>query len=316
MKRIVLLACSVLIFATVFPTLAKVAPKNTKSQAVSSTDLLERAKKAYYNYDFEEASSLFSQYERAAGASQELAEEWENKTNIAMNAFERVQEIVVIDTIIVPRGAFYRAIKLPSSAGRIGRSADLKIKGQSDINEVSYINEDSDYLITPMEDESGNLTLLEHRLLLDGTWETLDALKGDFEKDGDYAFPFLSADGQTLYFANNGEGSMGGFDLFVAQKEPITGESLQPLNLGMPFNSPYDDLMMAIDEENGIGWWASDRNQPGGDITIFIYILDDIRKNYSSDNVNLKEFAIIPDFKSTWKEGDEEKYGKILSKVK
>ena len=222
---------------------------------------------------------------------------------------------MVIDSISLPRESFFEAVRLPKSSGKIGTPAELKLSKASESPEVGFINEDRDYFIIPEENEDGFLMLAEKRKLLDGSWESLDALEGNFEKEGDYAFPFLMGDGQTLYFANNGPGAMGGYDLFVVQKEPITGECLQPLNLGMPFNSPYDDFLIAIDEENGIGWWATDRNSPGEDVTIYIYIVDEVRKNYPSGTPNLKGLAKMSDFKSTWEEGKEESYQKILKSL-
>ena len=317
--KLILLIAGCVFFTQTLTVFATPKVTNTKSKnqvAANSGILLERGITAFNNYEFDEAADLFSQYRRSNGAKPEVAEEWEEKVNIASNAFDRVQQIVVLDSITIPRASFYKAIKLAASAGRIGRPADFKTNVKVNNTEVSFLNEDSDYLITAEENEDGELTLVEYRKLLDGSWEKLEALEGDFEKEGDYAFPFLSADGQTLYFANNGPGSMGGYDLFIAQKEPITGESLQPLNLGMPFNSPYDDIMMAIDEENGVGWWATDRNEPGGDLTVYVYIIDEIRKNYPSDTDNLEEYAKISNYKATWQEGKETEYRKILSKLK
>lgn len=289
---------------------AKVTNPQPASSANNTSANLNKAKEAFYNYNFNTAANLF----RQAGMNNK-EENWEGKARIAANAFERVQQIVVVDSLNVPRAAFYKAFRLPLSAGKIGRPAELGLKKVSDSEEVSYLSEDKDYLITAEANDEGELVLVENRKLLDGTWESMIALDGDFETDGDYAFPFLCGDGQTLYFANNGEGSMGGFDLFVVQKEPITGETLQPLNLGMPFNSPYDDLMITIDEENGIGWWATDRNDPEGDITVYVYILDEVRKNYPSDTPNLKSFARLDNYKDT-QEGHEEQVEQILKKIK
>ncbi len=58
--------------------------------------------------------------------------------------------------------------------------------------------------------------------------------------------PFFMSDGVTLYYANDGDESIGGYDIFISRK----GEDgfLQPQNIGMPYNSPYDDYMLAIDE--------------------------------------------------------------------
>lgn len=294
---------AVMLLASLSTFAAKPAAKNTKAKTDPAA-LFQRAVDAYMDYDFDEASDLMEEYREAAAKAKVAlnpeTELWETRINNAVNAFDRVQNIVVVDSINMPRATFFKAFRMAASAGKVGRPSELKIGTDSDNAEVSFVSEDGDYLLTSIQDESGDMRLVERHKLLDGKWETVEALTGDFEKDGDYVFPFLAGDGQTMYFANNGEESLGGYDLFVVTREPITGESLQPLNLGMPFNSPYDDLMIVIDEEKGMGWWATDRNSPGEDITVYRYILDDVRKNYPSDTENLKEFARLSNYRATW----------------
>lgn len=307
-----------MVFLTIY-SCQTVGAAKVKTKKVAPEELLQKGREAFFNYEFEEAADLFDEYEelqtKAKKPIDENLEEWRKQLNIATNAFGRVQRIVVIDSINMPRATFYKAYKLLNSAGMIGRVSDFKITGLN-TKEVGFINEDRDYFIFPENDSSGRLILKEYRTLLDGSVESMEALEGDFEQEGDYAYPFLCGDGLTLYFSNDGTETMGGYDLFVAQKEPISGESLQPLNLGMPFNSPYDDFMMAIDVERGLGWWATDRNSPGGDVTIYVYILDDLRKNYPADTEDLVNFAQIKDYKSTWEDGKEAIYEDILSIIK
>ncbi len=52
--------------------------------------------------------------------------------------------------------------------------------------------------------------------------------------------PFLSKDGQTLYFSSQGHTSMGGFDIFYASRK--NGGWSEPKNVGYPVNSTDDDL--------------------------------------------------------------------------
>lgn len=292
----------------------------SKAKKADPVEILKKGKEAFSNYEFEEAEDLFDEYKTLIAKSKQKPDEefetLESQLTIALNAFDRVQKIVVIDSISMPRDQFFSVINLMPSAGKIGNTDTFVLKNGPQSKELSFLNEDRDYLITSMPDADGFLNLIEYRQLLDGSWESLDALKGDFDLDGDYINPFLNGDGQTLYFANDGEGSMGGYDIFVAQKEPLTGESLQPLNIGMPFNSPYDDLMLAIDEERGIGWWVTDRNDPEGNVTIYVYLLDEVRKNYPSSTENLVDYARMRSYKATWESGEEPKYQQILNSLK
>lgn len=55
------------------------------------------------------------------------------------------------------------------------------------------------------------------------------------------------ADGVTIYYASDGEG-LGGYDIFVTRYNTNTDTYLVPENVGMPFNSPYNDYMYVIDD--------------------------------------------------------------------
>lgn len=280
------------------------ATKAKPKKVTDANSVLQQGREAFLNYNFEEAADHYDTYRslktKAKQPFDENFEVWEAQLDVALNAFDKVQKIVVVDSITVPASSFYKSYKLAQSAGEIAPSNTFKLKGVANSGEIGFLNEWKDYLITVSPNEDGDLRLIENRKLLDGSWESHEILEGNFEKSGDYAFPFMSGDGQTLYFANNGDESMGGFDLFVAQKEPLTDVVLQPLNLGMPFNSPYDDFMMAIDEENGLGWWATNRNsEDGSEITIYVYRLDAVRKNYPSDTPDLVKFARLDDYKAT-----------------
>ena len=316
MKRYIDTVALFLLLVTLFPGVS-LAKTKAKSGSSNAEEILEKGRQAFLRYDFEEASDLFDQYRNMkTKAKQELPEDFEEletKLEIATNAFDRVQKIEVIDSISMPRSSFVQSYRLSSSAGKIGYLEELEIKELTGEPELAFLSERGDYLINVTSDPEGYLRLRENNRLLDGSWESRETLTGDFEQSGNYLYPFMSSDGQTLYFANDGEESIGGLDIFVAQKDPISGEFLQPLNLGMPFNSPYDDFMMAIDEENGIGWWATDRNSPEGNVTIYVYLIDDIRKNYPSDTENLVDLALLEDYKSTWEEDNLENYKSKLS---
>ena len=122
-------------------------------------------------------------------------------------------------------------------------------------------------------------------------------------------------DGVTLYYASDGDESMGGYDIFVATRDASTGEYLLPQNIGMPFNSPHDDFMLAIDEENGVGWWATDRNLLGDKITIYVYVVNELRRNYDPDDETLLAKARLTDYRSTQNPADRDKYEGLLSAI-
>lgn len=320
-NKIILLSLATLLLIT-FEGQAK-----AKKKAPDPEEFLKLGREAFYDYRFDEASDFYEQYREAKSKAKQSPDEeldiWERELEIASNAFERVQKIVIVDSISVPRGIFFQNYKLASSAGSVGLINSIGEDIGINNNEISFISENRDYIITSVhkefKDSDGSYDqsiLMESRRLLDGSWESRETFNDMIEPDGDQAFPFMIGDGQTLYFANNGDGSMGGYDIFVAQKDPITGEYLQPLNVGMPFNSPYDDFLMAVDEETGIGWWATDRNSKDGEVTIYVYLIDEIRKNYPDDTDNLEDFAKIASYKKTWEGLDMKKINEAQTKIR
>ena len=71
----------------------------------------------------------------------------------------------------------------------------------------------------------------------------------------------------------------------------------------MPYNSPADDYMLAIDEVTGAGWWATDRNHIPGKVTIYLYVPTELRVNYSPDTPDLAQLARLSSIAATPKDG-------------
>lgn len=296
----------ILLFTLLFlvPSIAGAATKKKSSKpAVDPETVFEKGKEAFYNYDFEEAEEQFEEYQRLQEKKKKPVdpefEDLERQLGIASNAFDRVEKIVVIDSISVPADDFYKYYKISKSSGKLQKGKGGAVNLDLPENEFSFSNDSDDYFIWSEPGSEGFRSLKEGIRLISSDWIIEDIRFSEQEEGINYIFPFMSPDGQTLYFASDGPGSMGGYDLFVAQRDPISGEFKQPLNMGMPFNSPYDDLLMAVDEENGIGWWATDRNSGEGKITVYVYLLNDIRRNYPSDTENLVSLARLDDFKMT-----------------
>ena len=105
--------------------------------------------------------------------------------------------------------------------------------------------------------QDGLLKLFQ-RSMAGGEWDNVRPLEG-FDTNGNDNYPFMLSNGITLYFASDGEGSMGGYDIFRSNMNTETGQFYPPFNLGMPYNSEANDYMMAINE---VSAEAVDANLP------------------------------------------------------
>ena len=307
--------------AALCATLAFGAPKRPKAKAKpagpNAETLLTQARQAYLGYDFGEAASLAAQAKKKAPRDNdsilEEAEQLEQRSLLGRNFLGRVEKLQILDSIAVPREQFFKAYLLPPSAGSLGGAKELPFEADS----VSYVftNENGDYKIwAAPNDSTGYLKLNESIRLTDGKWHAPEELADLGNEDSDQIFPFMMADGVTLYFAEDGPDSMGGYDIMVATRDASDGTFLQPQNLGMPYNSPYDDYLLAIDELNGVGWWATDRNQLGDMVTVYLFKVNDLRSNYDPDDEDIAGRARAYDWQST--QDPEEDYSELLETVR
>lgn len=329
-------------YAEALPTLleeAKAKPRNAALQHKAGTALLRTghpaearpylakgtndsriglAEIAFLEYDFDGADEHLDDYEsrlkrgrrKAAEPSPEV-ESLRERIERGRNMMERVEQLTVIDSTAIGRDDFFRIYRLSKAAGRIAGAESLPQGARAIADLPAFITEDGRTAIWSAADENENYTLTQSTRLDDGSWDEPQLLGEGLGEGGDAAYPFLMSDGVTLYFANDGENSLGGYDIFMTRNNGE--EYLQPQNIGMPYNSPYDDYMLAIDEESGIGWWATDRNRLGDSITIYRFIPREMRVNYPADTAGLARLAIISDFRATQQPGAD--YSGLLARA-
>lgn len=220
------------------------------------------------------------------------------------NMLERVEKIEVLDSITVDRATFFNAYMLSPTAGRIlPPDAVSRIGAGNTSSELStaYIPENNSEIIWAATDSTGLYRLYGADILDDGTVDHSAPLDNSLGDGGDARYPFLMPDGMTLYFAANGNGSLGGYDIFMTRRsEGDDGrEYFQPQNVGMPYNSPYDDYLLAIDEASGLGWWATDRNRIPDKVTIYIFAPSQMRVNADPSDPDIEALARLSDISLT-----------------
>lgn len=252
---------------------------------------------------------------------------------LEQNMLSHVEKILVVDSINVAKDAFLDSYRLRPSTGSLltGEEVENLLQGIGKPSmfagqpSTGFTNEYNDYLIWAQPDTTGYLRLAESVRLINGKWDaprfTSTLLNFGMEMPEDSAvnsnaaFPFMADDGQSLYFAADNDKSLGGFDIFLSRKDPSEGKYLIPLNLGMPFNSAYDDYMMVLDRQTGVGWWATDRNQLEDEVTIYIYVLTDERVNVEPDDENLHTYASLSGWESLLDEDQQAVREKYLADI-
>ncbi|MEA3317588.1 MAG: OmpA family protein, partial [Bacteroidota bacterium] len=96
---------------------------------------------------------------------------------------------------------------------------------------------------------------------------------------------FLSDDENKLYFSSEGHNSMGGYDIFVSEKNEA-GIWQDPKNLGYPINTPTDDVFYRNAKEEKQAFISSVRENGFGGIDIYrvIFLGDEKELQLFKDN--------------------------------
>lgn len=294
---------------------------------------LGAAEASYYMYDFEGARDYLDKYlakrskaeaerdNKFVGTASGEMTDWTDflsaRISLGRSMLDRVENIEIIDSINVPADGFFEFVRLAGSAGslvgmeeieKIVSREDMAALGVNDIMQPGFVTERGDEMIWVGSDSAGNSVMIESYRLADGSWDKpvkLFDYSGIFGNNvGSWVdYPFLLNDGVTLYFASDGDESLGQLDIFMTRRDE--NEFLQPSNIGMPYNSPFNDYLYAVDEETGAGWWVTDRNRVPDSVTIYTFIPKEIRENYPVDTPDLALRARVSSIADTWQEGKD-----------
>lgn len=211
------------------------------------------------------------------------------------------QKIFVIDSIVVDKDKVAENIPLPSDYGRLISYDDFFGKGTKS-GQYVFVNGFGDKCYYTELGNDSIQRLFTRDRLGDGWSEPkeLSEIDGNFH---DISFPFMSSDGQTLYFAGTSNEGLGKRDIYMAKYNAEEGSFFEPENIGLPFNSTDDDFLYVEADADRLAWFASSRRQPSGKACIYVFILPEQRKNYSGDDLpeaKLKSLASLIRIRETW----------------
>ena len=214
---------------------------------------------------------------------------------------QATEQVMIIDSLVLPKAQVLQAIRISSECGSIH---PLNTLVKEDKTNSSYFqNQLGDKRMYAMPNKNGKLRLVES-LLTANEWSAPTPLKGfDEDENDNLNYPFMLTDGITMYFAAENDESLGGYDIFMTRYDADNQQFLVPDNIGMPFNSPANDYLYAIDEFNNLGYFVSDRNQPVDSVCLYTFIPNDKRSIYNIDNIGeekLRSLAKINSIKDTW----------------
>ena len=79
---------------------------------------------------------------------------------------------------------------------------------------------------------------------------------------------YMAPDGKTMYFCSQGHTSIGGYDVFVSYRNEL-GLWDEPINMGYPINTSYDELYFSISANGKKAYFSSNRDGGKGGMDIY-----------------------------------------------
>jgi len=250
----------------------------------------------FSSYHFEKAAKAYSDYvdllleenqiERA-DSIQILIDRAER----AARMLSRCEDIQFIDSVVVDKKQFLDAYWMSQESGSL-HNINGNVFYENALQKKRYFS----------EKQPDNTRKLFSEIRLQGEWTDKRAIELPNDSMADNNFPFVLPDGLTLYFASTDKTSIGGYDLYLTRYHLNNETWLVPNQLAMPFNSIYNDYLLAIDEFHQIGYFASDRFQPENKVIVYTFIPNEELVFLETENeikrINRAQITAISD---TWK---------------
>lgn len=279
--------------------------KSAKRKYADSYFVLGRLNTILYDFDaavsdFESYSSQISK-QKEGEAEARRCDKALGEARAAQMMMRGVEKVNVIDSVVMDKRDFLSIYRLGKGAGTLqdyagffsveADSADERTVYRTELGNVIYYSDkrgDSLSLYKSQRDGAG--------------WTQGTLLPEPVTADGSQSYPYLLSDGLTIYYASTAEGGIGGYDIYVTTYNTDNDTYMQPQNVGMPFNSPFNDYMYVIDEQNDLGWFASDRYQPEGKVCVYVFVPNDTKLVYDPSELepaSLRQAASLKAFHDT-----------------
>ncbi len=266
-------------------------------------------------YKFDEAEKEFAAYEKAMRRNSDALAELEKQREYSdrlQRMVSRTEDIQIIDSVVVRKDNFLSVYNLSLEGGSLQWARDF-FDDSSNEDGVVYMNERKTkvYYSRFATDQGEALYTMEKLIDNFGNEKIIPSPITD---RSDQSFPFIMSDGLTIYFATKGHESIGGYDLYASRYNLNTNTYLSPNQMNMPFNSPFNDYMMVIDEQKGVGWFASDRYQDEDQVCIYTFIPNDEVRLIQSDDIDyLAQRAKISVIQDSWRQ--DINYSSLIDKA-
>ena len=151
---------------------------------------------------------------------------------------------------------------------------DLGLSAEATGYDVTFSPDLKTAIYSKLNRNTGDLDLYQTRRQADGDWTKALRLPATANSLENEVSPLLLEGGRTLVFASKGRDGLGGYDLYRCRYDDAAARWGQAENLGLPYNSPGNDIFYAELATDGKKYGYLCTSRPRGLGEADIYELD------------------------------------------
>lgn len=253
------------------------------------------------NYNFREAIKYYERFE-SAGSRQQLKEfRVKYRISVCREAMQLTStynqyEVMTVAFLDLSDSAQYKQIKMkggwmqPKPEEYFHTDED-----RSGLNGLMFMPRRTfrgDYAFFSGYNRSGKagLQLFRIRKGTGKNWSDPEELK-ILNSEGDEILPYFDPIANDLYYASDGKGGIGGYDLYRSHYDEERDQWSEPLNLGFPVNSVRDEVLFLPGTDLGMVMFFSSR--AGTDSSLAVYRVHMVEPKKKADPADYRLLAEI-----------------------
>ena len=223
------------------------------------------AKLYHFDYKFTNAIGYYQKYLdntpekiRSKDVSNDI-KQCENGKSLLQNP--KALSIIMANRFSISK--FYLNYELQSRTGGFFTDAVLqsKIDKKNNFIPMYYFSRgDSLKFFASYGTSANDKDIYFSRKINDDLWSPATKILGEINTPLDEDYPFFDAQKGILFFSSLGHNSIGGFDLFQVNFNPVENNTQSITNLDFPYSSADDDFLFVPEVDQKIAYFASNRN--------------------------------------------------------
>ncbi|MDO4460870.1 MAG: SPOR domain-containing protein [Bacteroidia bacterium] len=245
-------------------------------------------------YEYELAQQSYEKYLKTSKSHKYDSEcqKYIEQCTVAIPLSSKLFKLRVIDKYHVAKDSSLMVYTPSREVGTVARNSAF-FEDNIDPNGILYRTERGDavfFSMTPEGEQYEHLYKMEQ--LLDG-WGEASLLNGLATNAND-KMPVMMTDGTTLYFSSDRPGGLGGWDIYRTTYDAENRTFTEPINLGVPFNSPADDYLFVADEFRNRAWFTSNRETSTDSVMVYEVLWDNsVIRSFAQSTDEIRESAAL-----------------------